>query len=64
MEEEKRLERERKDREKLNLNLTSENEKPKKKKIKKGDDAIDDIVTLFMEENNLKIPFDRMAEGK
>lgn len=45
------------------LNISYDSDKPKKKKPKKGD-AIDDIVTRFMDENDLKLPFEWKAEGK
>lgn len=65
LEEEKRLRREQElaeKREKLNISNDSETLK-QKKKPKKGD-VIDDIVTRFMEENDLKLPFEWKAEGK
>lgn len=45
------------------LNTSQDDIKPKKKKAKVGDE-IDNIVTRFMEDNDLKLPFEWLAEGK
>lgn len=64
LEDEKRIKREQALAEKKEkLNISHDSDRPKKKKAKKGD-VIDDIVTRFMEENDLKLPFEWKAEGK
>jgi len=63
--EEKRLRREQELAEKREkLNMSTDSDKPKQKKKPKKGDVIDDIVTRFMEENDLKLPFEWKAEGK
>lgn len=56
LDEEKRLKKERETQERLNS--SQEVERPKKKKVAKKGDAIDDMVTRFMEDNDLKLPFE------
>lgn len=65
LEEEKRLKREQSLAEKKEkLNISHDSDRPKKKNKAKKGDVIDDIVTRFMEENDLKLPFEWKAEGK